>query len=50
MTFHYLENPEGLVEIGYPFLKKSIFTKFADTFDQHRYAMLLDRLGHDPLA
>ena len=50
MTFHYLENPEGLVEIGYPFLKKSIFTKFADTFDQHHYATLLARLGHDPLA
>lgn len=50
MTFHYLENPEGLVEIGYPFLKKSIFTKFADTFDQHRYGALLARLGHDPLA
>ena len=50
MTFHYLENPEGLVEVGYPFVKKSIFTKFADTFDQGRYAALLARLGHDPLT
>lgn len=49
---HYLlGNPKGLLDVGFPFLKRSIFTKFAADFDAGFYRQCLASHGHpDPAS
>lgn len=49
-NLHYLlGNPKGLLSAGFPFLKRSIFTKFAADFDTGFYLDCLAEHGHpDP--
>jgi hypothetical protein len=44
--YYLLGNPAGLVEAGFPFIKRSIFTKFADGYDQQFYRDFLEAQGH----
>jgi hypothetical protein len=44
-----LGNPEGLLRIGFPFLKRSIFGKLAANFDQDHYRRVLMDAGHPPV-
>jgi hypothetical protein len=48
--YYLLGNPKGLLDAGFPFLKQSIFTKFADGFDQRFYRDCLDAYGHPDIA
>lgn len=45
-NYYLLGNPVGLVDAGFPFLKRSIFTKFADGYDQQFYRDYLESHGH----
>lgn len=49
-NYYLMGNPKGLLDVGFPFLKRSIFTKFADGFDQRFYRDCLDAHGHPDIA
>jgi hypothetical protein len=46
VTYLPLGNPEGMLQLGFPFLKRSIFDKFSGLFDQTHYRRVLVKLGH----
>lgn len=45
-----LSNPMGLLDRGFPFLKKSIFTKFASGYDQSSYRNFVEAFGHPEIS
>ena len=45
-NYHLLGNPKGLLDVGFPFCKRSIFTKFSDGYDQRYYRECLESYGH----
>ena len=49
-NYHLLGNPKGLLDVGFPFFKRSIFTKFSEGFDQRFYRDCLESYGHPDVA
>ncbi|AZL60504.1 hypothetical protein EI545_17740 [Tabrizicola piscis] len=47
---YLLGNPKGLLDVGFPFLKRSIFTKFASEFDADFYRDCLVSYGHPEIT
>ena len=45
MTYHVFGNPKGLMDVGLPSFKRSIVTKFSDSFDQRFYREWLEWYG-----
>ena len=43
---YIMGNPIGLLDIGFPFIKRSIFEKRAHLFNQEYYLPILEELGH----
>lgn len=44
--YYMLSNPAGLLDIGAPLIKRSVFEKFGSTYDQPAYNDLLAAKGH----
>jgi hypothetical protein len=49
VTYLPLGNPEGMIRLGFPFFKRSVFDKFSGHFDQVHYRQVLVGLGHPAL-
>ncbi|MEL6420327.1 MAG: hypothetical protein AAFQ55_17115 [Pseudomonadota bacterium] len=49
LFYPIIGNPKGLVDAGFPFMKKSIFGRLSGEFDQTFYRSSIEELEHPPI-